>query len=406
MILVQKFGGTSIGSVKSLARVLKFIERSIQLGFKPVVVVSAMSGVTDSLISTFKSVSKGSLCPEYDSILSTGEQISSAIIAASLKARGIKARSFLGWQIPIITDNNNSCAKIEHIHTNTINQSISSGEIPIISGFQGISYENRITTLGRGGSDTTAVAISAALGSSVCNIYTDVSGIFSADPNKVSNPLRIDTLSYRQALLMSHAGAKVLHPRAIEIGMNHNVKINVLSSFDDNSPMTTIQKTTKMEKNSVLGINSLRGVVLIKIQDLEPYTHKINDISQILKDVSVNALHIYFDAKGKKSSSILLNTEVYRPIAQNITEFCQKNSLMFVVNENISSVTLTCANSASCTFFLSEALKSLNIANIEVMDILSSDLNISFIINKQDEVKSVNVLHETFFYKTDMSSMI
>ncbi|MDZ5762379.1 Aspartokinase [Candidatus Cyrtobacter comes] len=396
MILVQKFGGTSIGSIKSLARVLKFIERAIAAGHKPVVVVSAMSGVTDSLVNTFYSISRSRPCPEYDSILSTGEQISSAIVALSLQARGIKARSFLGWQLPIVTSSNYSCAKVISVGIEAIEQSILQNEVPVISGFQGISNENRISTLGRGGSDTSALAISAALKANVCNIYTDVSGIFSADPNKVSNPVRIDKLSYRQALLMASSGAKVLHPRAIEIAMNHDIEINVLSSFEDNSPMSIINKNNIIEKDSVLSINSIKDAVLIKIQDTESYSSKLNALTDIFKNVNTQSLHIYFDVKGNRSLSILLGKDNYRQIAEQVEEFCEKNTMIFVICENISSVTLTCSSLSSITLFASEAIGHLTDSGIEVTDVISSDLNLSLIINKVDELTAINKLHDKF----------
>lgn len=277
MLKVQKFGGTSVGSVENIVKVANII-RNTNFDHKVVVVVSAMAGATNRLVSlsqeviekTFATDSNGiSYENEYDTVLSVGETTSSALLAIALNRLGIKAISLQGWQIPIITSPFHNKAMIESIDSEKLQELLQNGFIPIISGFQGVTSDNRITTLGRGGSDITALAIAAAMKVDECDIYTDVDGVYSADPRIIPNATLLPSMRYEEILEYASAGAKVLHPRAVEIAANYGIKVNIISTFS-NVCGTTIEggnmiNDIKIEQRRVSGITIRKNCFFNKI---------------------------------------------------------------------------------------------------------------------------------------------
>ena len=253
-LVVLKFGGTSVADVPQIKKIALKVKNELKIGNKVIVVVSAMAGVTNNLIDLVKSTSDRPSYSEYDVVLSTGEQVTSALLAISLKNLNIKARSWLGWQVPIISDKSYGKAVIEEIKTDQILKFLKQNDVAIVSGFQGISNENRITTLGRGGSDTSAVAIAAAFLAERCDIYTDVDGVYTTDPRIVKSAKKLDLITYEEMLELASQGAKVLQTRSVALAMKYNVKLRVLSSFE-NVPGTSIIKEEKdMEKSEISGI--------------------------------------------------------------------------------------------------------------------------------------------------------
>ena len=253
-LVVLKFGGTSVADVPQIKKIALKIKNELKIGNKVIVVVSAMAGVTNNLIDLVNSTADRPSYSEYDVVLSTGEQITSALLAISLKNLNIKARSWLGWQVPIISDKSYGKAVIEEIKTDQILKFLKQNDVAIVSGFQGISNENRITTLGRGGSDTSAVAIAAAFLAERCDIYTDVDGVYTTDPRIVKSAKKLDLITYEEMLELASQGAKVLQTRSVALAMKYNVKLIVLSSFE-NVPGTSIIKEEKnMEKSEISGI--------------------------------------------------------------------------------------------------------------------------------------------------------
>lgn len=232
-IIVQKFGGTSVANKERLENVAKIVRKEYYKGNKVVVVVSAQSGVTDKLKCKADEISNDVSKRELDVLLSSGEQITIALLCMMLEHMGIKAISYTGWQLPIITDNNYSNASIEYINTQKILKSLDEGKIVVIAGFQGIDNEHNITTLGRGGSDLTAVALAAYLKATSCDIYTDVDGIYTSDPNVCKDAKKIDVISYDDMIKLTNLGAKVLHNKCVEYAKQYNVVINVKSSFKE-----------------------------------------------------------------------------------------------------------------------------------------------------------------------------
>lgn len=238
--LVMKFGGTSVADLERIRNVATHVKREVEAGHQVAVVVSAMAGTTNQLVTWTKEAAALHDAREYDTVVSAGEQISVGLLAITLQEMGVSARSWLGWQIPILTDDAHGAARITDIDAGKLGERIDQGQVAVIAGFQGISPDGRIATLGRGGSDTSAVAVAAALNAERCDIYTDVDGVYTTDPRIVSKARKLDKISYEEMLEMASLGAKVLQTRSVELAMVHNVRLQVRSSFDaPDSPQGT-----------------------------------------------------------------------------------------------------------------------------------------------------------------------
>ncbi len=253
-LVVLKFGGTSVADVPQIKKIASKVKKEVNQGNRVIVIVSAMAGVTNNLIDLVKTTSEKHSYSEYDVVLSTGEQVTSALLAIALNNSKIKARSWLGWQVPIISDQSYGKALIEEIKTDNILEYLKKNQVAIISGFQGVSKENRITTLGRGGSDTSAVAIAAAFFAERCDIYTDVDGVYTTDPRIVKSAKKLDLITYEEMLELASQGAKVLQTRSVALAMKFNVKLRVLSSFEDLPGTSIIKEEKNMEKTEISGI--------------------------------------------------------------------------------------------------------------------------------------------------------
>ena len=250
-----------------------------------------MAGITDRLVSMAQEVStlsEQSKRMEYDSIICSGENVSSGLLALKLMEDGIKARSWQSWQLPILTDDNSGHGKIKHIQTKLLLESIENGEVPIVTGFQGICNE-RLVTLGRGGSDTTAAAIAAAIKAQRCDIYTDVDGIFTADPRIVANAKKLDSITYEEMLEMSSAGAKVIHPRAVEIAIRYNLEMRVLSSYSRSSGTILIDEDKNMEKQLITGITCSDNEAKITIRGI---ANKVGIGATLLAPISDSGINV------------------------------------------------------------------------------------------------------------------
>ena len=251
---VLKFGGTSVSDVPQIKNIAKKIKLIADQGNELIVVVSAMAGRTNDLISMVSEVSQYPDPSEYDVIVSSGEQVTAGLLALSLNKLGLVARSWMGWQIPIFTDGVHSFSRINEISRKSIEKSIKSGEIAVIAGFQGVSRSERISTLGRGGSDTSAVALAAAFGADRCDIYTDVEGVYTSDPRVVDKAKKLDKITYEEMLEMASLGAKVLQTRSVELAKNKKVRLQVLSSFSNISGTMVVDEDEILEKEIVSGI--------------------------------------------------------------------------------------------------------------------------------------------------------
>ena len=252
--IVQKFGGTSVGDLERIRNVAKKVRSCVEAGNEVVVVVSAMAGTTNQLVEWAKQIGPIHDAREYDTIVSTGEQVTVGLLSIALQNMGVDARSWLGWQVPIETDDVHSAARIEEINAKEIIQRLNKGQVAVVAGFQGIAPDGRISTLGRGGSDTSAVALAAAIEADRCDIFTDVEGVYTTDPRVMPKARKLDSITFEEMLEMASAGAKVLQTRSVAMAMRHGVNLQVLSSFKD-TPGTLVQNEEKqMEKQKVSGI--------------------------------------------------------------------------------------------------------------------------------------------------------
>ncbi|MSO89701.1 MAG: aspartate kinase [Rhodospirillaceae bacterium] len=268
--IVLKFGGTSVADVDRIKSAARRVKREVDAGNEVAVVVSAMAGATDQLVAWTNQIATLHDSREYDVIVAAGEQITSGLMAIALQEIGVPSRSWLGWQVPIVTDSVHGKARIQNVNTDALEAGIKRGEAAVVAGFQGQAPDGRVTTLGRGGSDTSAVALAAALGADRCDIYTDVDGIYTCDPRIVTKARKLDKITYEEMLEMASLGAKVLQTRSVELAMNRRVRVQVLSSFEDAPGTLVVDEEEIVEKHVVSGIAYNRDeakITLSKVAD-------------------------------------------------------------------------------------------------------------------------------------------
>jgi aspartate kinase len=268
--IVQKFGGTSVGDIERIKNVALKVKAEIDRGNEIAVVLSAMSGETNRLVGLVNQMGSLYDAREYDSVVATGEQVTIGLLALALQDLGVPARSWLGWQVPFHTDDVHAKARIQKIDVDELDKRMKTGEVPVVAGFQGIGPDNRITTLGRGGSDTSAVALAAALDADRCDIYTDVDGVYTSDPRIVTKARKLDKITYEEMLEMASLGAKVLQTRAVEMAMKYGQRIQVLSSFKDKPGTLVVDEEEIVEKELVSGIAYSRDeakITLVRVSD-------------------------------------------------------------------------------------------------------------------------------------------
>ena len=268
--IVMKFGGTSVADLERIANVARRVKVQVEQGDQVAVVVSAMAGVTDRLVEQARSAAQLYDLREYDVVVSSGEQVTAGLLALVLQDMGVPARSWMGWQIPIRTNDAHGNARIQLIEADEILRRFDEGQVAVVGGFQGVDSSGRITTLGRGGSDTSAVALAAALDAVRCDIYTDVDGVYTTDPRIVGRARKLDRITYEEMLEMASQGAKVLQTRSVEIAMKHRVPIQVLSSFQDEPGTLVVDEDEIVEKAIVSGITYSRDeakITLVKVPD-------------------------------------------------------------------------------------------------------------------------------------------
>jgi len=397
-IVVQKFGGTSVGSVERIAAVAQLIKKSSKED-KLVVVVSAMSGETNKLISLAKNFSENPNRREFDALVSTGEKVSSSLLAIALDSIGVKAKSLSASQISMKTTNSHSKARILDIDSSKIIQTIEEGYVPIITGFQGVTEHGDVTTLGRGGSDTTAVAVAANLKAKRCDIYTDVDGIYTTDPRVVPEAKKLDSITMEEMLEMAGKGAKVIQIRAVEFANKFKVPVRVLSSFEPGSGTLISLEENNMENALVSGIAFQKDQVKITLHGvvdtpgiaygiLGPLSDENIEVDVIVQNVSVN---------GKTDFTFTVSKEDELS-ATNIVK-ANKNALQYedvLVDPSISKVSLVGVGMRTHAGIASEAFKSLAENDINIQMISTSEIKITIVINEVNTDKAVKCLHKTF----------
>ena len=397
-IIVQKFGGTSVGSVERIDAVAEIIKEASK-SKKIIVVVSAMGGETNRLVKLAKHFDKDPDKREFDALVSTGETVSSALLAMALQSKGIKARSYSASQISMRTTDSYSKAKILDVDADKILSTIKDNTIPIITGFQGVTAGGDVTTLGRGGSDTTAVAIAAQVGAERCDIYTDVDGIFTTDPKVVPNAKKLDSITMEEMLELASQGAKVMQTRAVEFANKYNVPVRVLSSFNDGSGTLISQKDESMENSVVSGIAFQKDQVkftLHGVGDTPGTAFKIlGPISDAEVEVDVIVQNVSVD--GKTDFTFTVASEDQNVVNKVIET--SKNDIQYkdlIVNSDIAKVSLVGAGMRSQTGVASRAFKALSENDVNIQIICTSEIKITMVIDEALVDKAVQVLHEEF----------
>ena len=398
-IVVLKFGGTSVGTIKKIRKVAKIIGDYKKKNYGVIVVSSAMSGVTNELIKKSKELSENFADTEYDVLVSTGEQIACSLIAGRLIHEGYKSRSWLAWQIPIITKGLNKNSRIDQINKNKISRYLKIGGIPVITGFQGVNNEERITTIGRGGSDASAIMLAKFFKAERCVIYTDVEGVYTADPNKLNKAKKIKVISYEEMLEMASLGAKVMQPVSIQDARLNRIDIEVKSSFIKKSG-TLITKKSNITNNKIItGISFTHNdskVTLVGVKDkpgvaasiFKPLSKNLINVDMVVQNTSANGKET--DLTFTIKTEDLLKTKKIIRNNQNINF----RKLLFEKNVcKISVIGVGMISTPGVTFRMFQALAK---RNINIMVISTSEIKISVLINKKDIKKALVALHKEF----------
>lgn len=399
-LIVQKYGGTSVGSAERIKIVADHIRETNHKGNQVVAIVSAMAGDTDKLINLAKELSKSPSEREMDLLLSSGERISSALMAIRLNDIGIKAVAMTGRQCGIVTDSVHTKARIRSIDADKIREYIDNGYTVIIAGFQGISEINKdVTTLGRGGSDTTAVAIAAALSADMCEIYTDVDGIYTADPRIVSNARKLDKISYSEMMELASLGAKVLQIRSVEFGMKYDVPIMVLSSFTYNPGTLVTKEDEDMEKTIVSGIASDKNQARLKISNVPDKPGIASKIFSTVADNNINVDMIVQNVSEEDKTDIAFtvpkdDVDKSLEILNDLSSELHTGNVSS--NKDISKISIVGVGMKSHPGVAAQMFEALSNENINIRAISTSEIKVSCIIDEKYTELAVRVLHKAF----------
>ena len=398
--IVIKFGGTSVGSIDRIISAAKIIKKKLNKGNKIIVVVSAMAGKTNELVQQSKKISKNFNKRELDVLLATGEQITSALLAGAIEETGVKARSYMGWQIPILTDGEHNNSRIVNMHIDKINKFISSKGVAIIPGFQGISKDGEITTIGRGGSDATAVAIAKFFNTSECEIYTDVEGVYSTDPRYFPKAKKINKISYEEMLEMSSLGAKVMQSSAVQTATMYDLPLHVRSTFsssegtkifsseniDYSKTITGVTYTKDEAKITLLGVQDKPGVAA---DIFEPLGKNSINIDMVIQNISP-------DGKTTDLTFTIKRSDLIKTI--KIIKSNKKNVKYKSISSDkkASKVSIVGAGMITTPGVTYKMFRALSQEKINILAISTSEIKISVIINEINTTKAVKKLHTVF----------
>ena len=398
-LLIQKFGGTSVGSLDRIQVVADVIEKTARAGNQLVVVLSAMSGETDRLCQMAQRVSQNPNERELDMLLSSGERVTIALMTMALQERGIRARSFTGRQVGIVTNSSHTKARITRVSADRVKATLADGVIPIVAGFQGISESSDVTTLGRGGSDLTAVALAAALKADRCVIYTDVEGVYTADPRLVPHARRLEKLSYEEMLELASMGAKVLQARSVEFAAKYGVPLEVKSSFTEGEGSLVTHEDAEMERVSVSGVTGDRNqakITVVGVPDSPGIAAKLFGavadaaiiVDMIIQNVSQDSLtDISFTVpKGDLPQALSLVRDIAKEIGARSVE----------VKDDIAKVSLVGVGMRSHSGVASRMFQTLSREGINIMMISTSEIKISCVIEEKFFELALRSLHDEF----------
>ena len=398
-IVVLKFGGTSVGSIDRIKNIVKIIISYLKKKYRVIVVSSAMSGETNRLIKLTKKISRNFSSSEYDSILATGEQVACSLIAGSLIDKGYQARSWLGWQLPILTEGKHSYSRIIKINKKKIINFLKKNGIAIVAGFQGINSESRITTIGRGGSDASAIMMAKFFNAEKCIIYTDVEGVFTTDPRLIPKAKKIDKISYEEMLEMASLGSKVMQPHSIQDSRLNRIDIEVRSSFKK-IPGSLITKKKNISSNNIIrGVSFTKNdakVTLVGVKDrpgvaaaiFEPFFKNSINVDMVVQNISYNQKETDLTFTIKKDD--LIKT---KKIIKKNNKIKFKN---LIIDQNVSKVSIVGVGMITTPGVTFRMFNSLAKKNINIQVISTSEIKISVLVSRKNLKKAVDVLHKEF----------
>lgn len=399
-LIVQKFGGSSVKDTEHLMNVARIVTDTYKKGNDVVVVVSAQGDTTDDLIAKYKEIDSNPSERERDMLLAAGEQISISLLAMAIQSLGFPAVSLLGWQAGFSTTSSHTRARIKKVETTRLKNEIARKNIVVVAGFQGMDKYDDLTTLGRGGSDTSAVAIAAAMGADLCQIFTDVEGVFTADPRKVPTAIKLDEISYGEMLELASLGAQVLNNRSVELAKKYNIELEVLSSLT-NKPGTIVKEKTKMEKFLISGIAKDDDIVRISVTNIPDEPGLAFKLFSVLsaKGINVDIILQSIGRDNKKDISFTVNkdnAETAMALLENnfVTRY---DGVKISMNDNVAKISIVGSGMESHAGVATDMFEALFDANINIHMISTSEIKISVLIRKEYADKAVSVLHDKFF---------
>ena len=408
----MKFGGTSMAGTERIRRVAGIVKRQQEAGHEVAVVVSAMSGETDRLVNFCREASPLYDPAEYDVVVSSGEQVTSGLLALTLQSLGCKARSWLGWQLPFNTDEAHSKARIGQIETAALLESMGAGEIAVIPGFQGLSPEGRVATLGRGGSDTSAVAVAAAVKADRCDIYTDVDGVYTTDPRIVSRAQKLDRVTYEEMLELASVGSKVLQTRSVSLAMKEGVRIQVLSSFVDEGatpaddlPGTLIVSDaelegSEMERQLITGIAADRNEAKVTLTRVADQPGAVAAIFRPLADANINVDMIIQNVAKEKGETDVTFTVPQADLERAMALLEEQNGEIgyyrMISDDHVSKISVVGVGMRSHAGIASTMFTAMAERGINIIAISTSEIKVSVLINADETELAVRLLHTAY----------
>jgi aspartate kinase len=402
--IVMKFGGTSMAGIERIRHVAGLVKREAEAGNQLAVVVSAMAGETDRLIQFCREASSLYDPREYDVVVASGEQVTSGLLAITLQGMGLNARSYMGWQLPIRTTPSHSAALIDHIDVSVLERVFSEGGIAVIPGFQGVSEDGSVATLGRGGSDTSAVALAAAMKADRCDIYTDVDGVYTTDPRIVPRARKLPIITYEEMLELASVGAKVLQTRSVGLAMRHNLPIKVLSSFDDRPGTLVVGdeylEDYDMERQLITGIAYDKNEAMITLTGLPDQPGTVAAIFTPLAEANVNVDMIVQSVHGEDGKSVVTFTVPAASLAHTLEALRKvKETLAFddvITDTDVVKVSAVGVGMRSNAGVAAQMFKALADRRINIMAISTSEIKVSVLIPEEYTELAVRVLHSTY----------
>ena len=399
-LIVQKFGGSSVADADRIRNVARIITQTYQQGHSVLVVLSAQGDTTDDLIEKAREINPHASKREMDMLLSTGEQISISLCAMCIEGMGYQAVSLTGWQVGMLTDSVYSNARIKRIRTERIQKELDKKKIVLVAGFQGINKYDDVTTLGRGGSDTSAVALAAALGADLCQIYTDVDGVYTADPRTVKGARKLEEITFDEMLELASQGAQVLHNRSVEMAKRYNVNLEVISSFSGN-PGTKVKEVVKtMEKTHVSGVAKDKNVARLALVGLADRPGIAFKIFSLLAKHNIN-VDIILQSIGRNESKDISFT-VARSDAEAAREIMEENKdaigfQTVELNDRVAKVSIVGAGMAHNAGVACKMFEALFSAGINIHMISTSEIKISVLVDEREADRAVQAIHDRFF---------